>query len=486
MGRLSISLPNGSHLFAARIVVALSAAPLACGPGGPGATSEADGEPTSTSEGAPATDDSAASTTSAGPETSDSSADASTSAGTEDEPCALPPQCERPLIHRGALEILPETDTAALACVVEVQGSVTIRGHERAATVADLRRLSRVTGALSLVENDGADVLGALACLREVGLQLSVSDNGPGVKDLSGLTRLEQLGSLRVNDNEGLTGLDGLDSLKTVSALRVSGNTALTSLSGLAGIESADSLYVGGNPALVELGALTLDLPHDFATLDIRFNDALTSLAGLEGVSYSGKSLNIAITDSAALADITALAPLVSPGDEVALQLSSLPQLSSLAGLEGANELVRLWLSDLPKVSSLAPLSALVEVFRLDLFDLPALPSLHGLGALESVFELNLGECHQVNLEPKGLALLASLEGLDSLVHLNLLSLSHNASLSSLDGAPDLATLDTAVFLDNPELAQDEIDAFMAPFGGATLDVCTDPSRCTCPEINPW
>jgi len=119
------------------------------------------------------------------------------------------------------------------------------------------------------------------------------------------------------------------------------------------------------------------------------------------------------------------------------------------------------------------------------LFGLPAIPSLAGLENLLETKFLTIGGCSED--AAAGLPGLKNLAGLDNLHTAQYLSITNSSGLVDLGGAPALSNVLALAVIDNPGLAQDDVDALLAQFpdaqqcfGGWDTCDCASP-----PHIDP-
>jgi hypothetical protein len=129
---------------------------------------------------------------------------------------------------------------------------------------------TRFEGRLTLLDVPGITDLAALHCLREVNGSLSISS--PDLESLDGLERLEIVssgssgfpGRLTVSESPKLVSVSGLSSLRQVDELEISENSLLESLEPLSSLESAEEIEIWGNDSLATLGLRNLAIVEDF------------------------------------------------------------------------------------------------------------------------------------------------------------------------------------------------------------------------------
>ena len=151
-----------------------------------------------------------------------------------------------------------DTDLSALACLTEVQGSVSVTASHALTDLSGLDRLTEIGGFLSVSQNAALSDLGGLEVLSVVRGGLTIAENG-ALLSLLGLRRLAVVGDgVVIQQNHALGSLEGLEQVSSVDgALVVADNRSLTSLSGLSGLQSVEAdLYLGDNDALPSLDGL--------------------------------------------------------------------------------------------------------------------------------------------------------------------------------------------------------------------------------------
>jgi hypothetical protein len=141
-------------------------------------------------------------------------------------------------------------------------------------------RCGSVTGDLSIVGSELTE-LSALSGLQRVSGKLEIAGNS-ALDDLSGLERLEQVGTLSIRDNADLDDLSGLQNLRRVGSVVVSGNPELASLRGLQGLTRVDTLVLEHNGLYQTAGLSNL---AEVGRLVIADNLKLNSAQGLRSLS---------------------------------------------------------------------------------------------------------------------------------------------------------------------------------------------------------
>jgi hypothetical protein len=156
-----------------------------------------------------------------------------------------------------------------------------------------LDSLARVTGGVVLFDCAIPDLSG-LHALANVGT-FGIS-GAQRLRDVRGLSSLQQVRLLMLAGNPALLSLDGLESISTISAtVSISDNPVLTSVAGLRNATSMGSLAISGNALLprIELTSL-VTIHHD---LTIASNPAMTTLSGLDALTSVADTLVIEHND---------------------------------------------------------------------------------------------------------------------------------------------------------------------------------------------
>lgn len=237
-------------------------------------------------------------------------------------------------------------DVAALSCVREVTGQVTL---SRSAALSDLRGLEslrEIGGALTIVDASALTSLAGLDGLRAAG---SVTVSGaPLLVDLSGLDALEQTDALTLDHDDALQNLEGLRALSAgvgsaAVAVTIQLNAALVDLTGLGALEAVSDLELSDNPSLTSARGLA-SLRTVKGGLTLSGNAALADLTALRGVKAVGAP-GLEITANDSLGSVAGLEDLATVhGDLVIASNSALASLDGLSGLslvEGA-----VWVDD--------------------------------------------------------------------------------------------------------------------------------------------
>jgi hypothetical protein len=256
-------------------------------------------------------------------------------------------------------------------------------------TQADLDALAgceSIAGDLKLQVFRGID-LSPLGSLRSVAGVLDIQDAGAGwLESLHGLEALEQVGGLNIWNTK-------VQSLEPLSHLQ---KLDYSPLSGPPGV-----LSLHGNDNLKDLHGL--ERAQGLSSIDIASSAALESLSGL----IVPESLaSVIISNTPALTNIDALAPLSSPYGGVTLALSGtgLRDLSALSSVQGAGDVS---ISDNPQLTDATALSSLIQVrsFHFSRNALTALPSFAKLNSSVLYFEaLDEPELSKLTLDvPNGL-----------------------------------------------------------------------------------
>ncbi len=109
---------------------------------------------------------------------------------------------------------------------------------------------------------------------------------------LSGLSRVEELGGLVLEENPSLTTLDGLGDRIELTSLHLDGNAALRSVEALSGVERIENEMSITDAPLLEQGSLS-SLVSIGGSLEIAGDEGLANAALLPALGAIGESLTI-------------------------------------------------------------------------------------------------------------------------------------------------------------------------------------------------
>ncbi|MCB0635727.1 MAG: T9SS type A sorting domain-containing protein [Lewinella sp.] len=151
------------------------------------------------------------------------------------------------------------------------------------------------------------------------------------ITNLDGLSELQSVHNLRIDNNADLTNVDGLSGLQSaVGGISLVRNASLTNLDGLSGLQSVGPLDLNDNLVLANIDGLA-NLQSLGGQLQIVLNPELTNLDGLSSLeSVAGR---VYISENAALTNLDGLANLQTVGEQVTIQHH--PSLTNVNGLEG-------------------------------------------------------------------------------------------------------------------------------------------------------
>jgi hypothetical protein len=298
----------------------------------------------------------------------------------------------------------------------------------QAADIYDLTALSRlqtVTGQLSIgpLSGDGALAsMDGLDQLRSVGA-LSIQ-NLPQLEDLQGLGLLARAGNIDIRACRSLKDLFGLDVLREVHGrLRLVDNTALAALSGVPALRELDELVIDSNASLTSLrGALS-----QITTLTALTVEHNARLKSLDGADVLARARNLFVSDNPQLTRLGRF-PKLSSLD--LLEVADNPKLTSLGefpALPGSQEL-ELVLRNNARLSKLSGLEHIARAYT---------GSIAGCNELTSLTGLRIQQIHNL-LVLSNNAALTTLEGLDSLREVAFVRIQANASLVDVGGLSGL------------------------------------------------
>ncbi|MBL7825361.1 MAG: T9SS type A sorting domain-containing protein [Saprospiraceae bacterium] len=182
-----------------------------------------------------------------------------------------------------------------------------------------------LTFGMTIRNNPALEDLSGLETLQSIAGYLTIDDN-LNLKNLHGLDNLTEmpLGSLNIINNSSLQNLDALQQLEEIGSavtfqrlggfLTIKGNESLVSLAGLSNLDSLTELVVENNVLLQNLSGL--DSVRQIATnCIIQGNNSLHNLTGLDQLNRIGGELAIRLNEQ--LTDLTGLNQLTSVGSEL-------------------------------------------------------------------------------------------------------------------------------------------------------------------------
>lgn len=379
------------------------------------------------------------------------------------------------LVDLGGLSGLLEADTLELV------------GNENLPDLSGLSNLEEVLE-LELRQNHGMVSLAGLSSLSTIGLELRIVDqaglssldglqslatpgfdrfdlvlwNLPLLGDLSALSGITQLDSLRVQgplaaenlvglhnltsveqigsgpvvwieDADNLTTLDGLGALETVSrGLRITSCDALQDLSALNTLTTVLALEIIDNPLLEDLQGLEqiTGLGPTVPSLRVQGNATLSSLSGLDGLTVATGL--VIIEDNPQLLGLSGLEQL-NIAERVELRNNQ--TLVDLSALEGVEQLEQLRIENHPALTTMPKFTTLTVMDALHLNGATTLTAIDDLGSLEAIAHITLGDPDLVVVDDVPvLADLSGFSGLSDVTNVHAIHLRNHVSLSPLAG----------------------------------------------------
>ncbi|MHB8809359.1 MAG: hypothetical protein ACYC9M_05025 [Desulfobulbaceae bacterium] len=272
--------------------------------------------------------------------------------------------------------------------------------------LASFHVLAHINGNLVIRDSPGLTSLDGLRNLETVNGSLALANCG--CRELSGLTRLQQVRGLAISEMAKLAAISGCTALSLVEGdLRITGNPLLRRVSGftsLAGL-AAGALTIRDNPALISLCGLTgltrvrdgLAICNCSELADFRFLSSLETVRDIEVDNTKladGSPLRrffalnphfpgaIRFTRNRELADLSFMAGLTSVGSSLYLNQNDLADLRGLSGLRRVGASLNLAGNRLTDISQLARLE---EINGILLLSGNRLTTLHGLENLRRI-----------------------------------------------------------------------------------------------------
>ncbi len=249
------------------------------------------------------------------------------------------------------------------------------------------------------------------------------------ITNLNGLSHVESIGFLTIQQNDSLKNLQGLENLNSLINLKITSNPSLENLDGLSSLQNIDiDLLISECPKLHSIEGL--QNLSSAGGISLHTLPLLESLHGLEGIQ-GGLTRDLEITT---LPSLTSLAPLA--GVKVIgqnLLLHNLPLVNNLHGLHQVDTVYSFAIiSQMESLETLEGLSNLKSAYNLALTNNESLQSLAGVGALTE-----LKGSLEIHYNP----ILESLEGLENLDFVERgMRITFNATLNSLHGIEQVDT----------------------------------------------
>lgn len=250
------------------------------------------------------------------------------------------------------------------------------------------------------IDNFAADYPGCVEILGDM-----VIDGGISITDLSGLSQLNTLKQLDINNCKSLTSLSGLENISEVKGrLVLFKNDVINSLSGFSSLTNISGQFI------------------------MNKNHGLTDLSGLENLNQVGSfiqiSANNGLVDLSGIGNIETIVGSFSVYNNPLLEgFTNFPNIEDMGGNIQINGNAKL-----TEINTFGDLEFLIG--RIKIFDNPALTAIKGFDKLITISE---------ELVIYGNPVLTDLSGLNTLVNLNgPVEIHNNASLASLIGIQNL------------------------------------------------
>jgi len=379
-------------------------------------------------------------------------------------PLEPPPGCDMAVIHEGELIITDDTVMDSLKCIVEVTGRLKISDTKALVSFPALGNLKRVGDDVEIFDNAALADIDGLAGLEHVDGGMSYGEvtlyRNPALTDLKGLKSLQRVDSVQINDNDALVNLAGITGdldgvFQPGWSLALIGNDGLTTLAGIEGIVDLDQgIYIADNANLADISALATVLSPTITSITIAGNPALQDLQGLEFV-VAPQIIYVERND--ALVDLTGLDSLATVVPHGIL-IEGNAKLATLAGLESLAVVTEMIIEDNPALVSLGALAGLSEVPK----------------------TLWIGRCGGAGNDA-----LIDLHGLEGLTALLAIRINENDALQSIAGLPAGIGLKGIEAFNNPLLPAAMLADYAAQAGIVNVSdwLCNNagaPAECAC------
>ncbi|MBF8150342.1 T9SS type A sorting domain-containing protein [Winogradskyella sp. F6397] len=144
-------------------------------------------------------------------------------------------------------------------------------------------------------------------------LSYNLTIEGDDITNLNGLSQLEAVSNLYIQNNSALSDLQGLENLVSIQNLYLINNALITDFEDLITIETIAFLYVSQNNQLTTFNGL--ETLNSLAALGIYYNENLNSIESISTVEFIGNN-NINISGNTALSNcaINSICELIPPG----------------------------------------------------------------------------------------------------------------------------------------------------------------------------
>lgn len=383
----------------------------------------------------------------------------------------------------GSAVVNRRSELEGLADCRTVDGDLTINlfGED----IGELRELRTVTGTL-LLSLSGS--LEGLERLEHVGSLVLEQLDVPTLEPLANLRTIARAprgaGELRIQGLRRQRDLQGLGGLQEVREIVIAEAGSLESLDGLGVPGHLDLIAVSNSPAIVDISALTALISVDDLVLQ---GLGITNLTGLHNLA---EATSIALRDLPALSHIRALQN-VTRLRSLELRAVALAKLDGLEGLRSLNDLVVQSNPDLRHMNALSSLERLSHVL---VTDNPLLQALPGIERVDELQVVNIERNPALALGPYFLGVteiqflsfidnpsLLYIEGFAGLQRARSIEVRQNPSLETINLQALASTSDLTITC-NPSLPESSLEPLRAVSGVATFAGnlgsvigCTDP-----------
>jgi hypothetical protein len=293
--------------------------------------------------------------------------------------------------------------------------------------LSDLSGLRFATKIKNLVINDSSLInVNDLTCLKD--LESVNFQSCDLLEEIDGLADLPKLSKYEIRYCKNLKSIRGLTANKTIQrnleSLWVDSCKSLESLGDLSGFQNLQSIYLGDSfnnslmpdlatasklvPIKISYSQVTIKYNGDMVENEIEFSRCDNLVIQGNGIrsivlnEYRGKDLS-------GFKGITGLERIV---------IKDTKSMESLDGINEVKDLKLLELSNLEKLVSIEGLNGLTAIKTLRLLKLPALKISSAIGMLDSLEDLETLECKQLEVKPRPLGKMDTIETAKHLIKL--------------------------------------------------------------------
>jgi hypothetical protein len=252
----------------------------------------------------------------------------------------------------------------------------------------------------------------------------------PNLKKILGFNQLSfVLGDIQMTDNDALTAIDSFQELQTIGGgLRLRSLIALNSVETMSNLFAVEATIEVANTPISDLGFLSSLVRT--GGLELYLAPQVSNLLGLS------KLANAKLISVNTCQNFSSLNGLVSIEKLDKIDLGGLPNLKDFKGLERLTQLFSLKILGLPNLASLATGGPKIQIQ--DFLDISGTTKFKDLSEVDLAANFNWLSLSDSNL--------ATLNGLETLESVEVLSFQNLAELKSLDGLQNVRSVSQMTF----------------------------------------